>query len=345
MIKYLKLLSAALVGASLLAAPKLAQAQQLTLRVEPGVAVPLTNPQSGIFNVGVAAAVKPELGIGSYLSVGPSVSAMALPAKADGVDTGTLWAFGGFLRVKRPHDEKNTGHDFSAASPWVDADLQYVRTGPLDRFGWSAAAGVSFPTSDARTLWVGPFVRYQSVFQEDKPGFNGNSAKVAIIGLSFEFGARATKKSEPTPNPTPPVVVNPVPTPEPTPPPAKPETTVVELKQTVQFAWDSPVIDSTAEGLLTDVIKKLTASNSFESIKIEGHASSEGQVEHNDALSLKRASAVVDFLVAHGISRDKLSATGFGSRVPVATNKTPAGRILNRRAEFVVKFVVVKESK
>ena len=51
---------------------------------------------------------------------------------------------GGFARVKRPHDF-NLNRDVGAAgiSPWIDADLQYVRTGPLNRFGGAAAVGAA----------------------------------------------------------------------------------------------------------------------------------------------------------------------------------------------------------
>lgn len=351
MIKFLKVLSATLVAASLLMLPKLAQAEdgRLTLRVEPGIAVAVTEPQSSRFGPGGYIAVKPEVTAGHYFGFGPSLSVVALSSSISGIDTGTAFGLGGFFRVKRPHDEKNTGSGLSAVSPWVDADVKLVATGPLDRFGWSVGGGLAVPTSEARNVWIGPFVRYESVFQADKPGFNSNSAKIVVVGLSFEFGASAPKKVAKVPcppvEPVVVVVVTPVPTPTPDPAPVPRGETTVEYKQTVQFAWDSPVLDDTATSHLNDVVKQLTSSNSFEAIKIEGHASSEGTVEHNDVLSLNRAKAVVDFLVTHGVPREKLSATGFGSRVPVATNSTEAGRVLNRRSEFVVKFVVVNESK
>lgn len=344
--KNLKTFSAVLVGLGLVALPALAQAQEVTLRVEPGVAVPLTDPQAQRFGVGGAVAVKPELGLGSYLSVGPSVSLLALPSRLSGVDTGTAWGFGGFLRLKRPHDEKNTGTGWSAVSPWVDGDLKYVRTDQLDRLGASVGVGASVPTSDSRWLWVGPFARYDLVNQDGgKPGFNTNSAKTAIFGLSFELGAPAAKKEEPVTPPPPPVEPPAAPTPEP-PPPVVPvvtyEDVTLELTQVVQFPWDSPVLDSTANAQLAAVVKKLTSSKGFGSIRIEGHASSEGQVKHNDVLAQNRANSVLEFLASNGVPREKLSAVGFGSRVPVADNATEAGRVANRRSSFTVKFVVTR---
>ena len=82
---FLKVASAAVVCFGLFVLPTLAQAQELTLRVEPGVAIPLTDPQAQRFGVGAAIAVKPELSLGSYLSVGPALSYMALPSNISGV--------------------------------------------------------------------------------------------------------------------------------------------------------------------------------------------------------------------------------------------------------------------
>jgi outer membrane protein OmpA-like peptidoglycan-associated protein len=348
--KLMKVISGLMVAAGLLALPSMAQAQSLTLRLEPGVAVPVGTPQSDRFKVGGAFALKPELGLGSYLSIGPSVSFMALPSSIPGIDTGTGWAYGGFGRLKRPHDEKNTGHGWSAVSPWVDADLQYIRTQPLDRFGWAVAVGASVPTSDSRQLWVGPFVRYQSVFQDDSVSHaDTTDAKLFIAGISFEIDPVGQKKKASPPPPAAPPPAPPIEQPKPVPPPPAIVTQDVELelKEVIQFAWDSPALDATADKQLTDAVKKITSSKGFGAIKVEGHASSEGQVEHNNVLSRKRAQAVADFLVAHGVPKDKVTVVGFGSKVPAATNKTEAGRVLNRRAEFVVKFTVTvtKESK
>ena len=116
----------------------------------------------------------------------------------------------------------------------------------------------------------------------------------------------------------------------------------VELKQVIQFKWDSAKLDIVATEQLDVVVKKINDAKEFKAIKIEGHASSEGPVAHNDKLSQRRANSVLEYLVSCGVSREKLSAVGFGSRVPVATNATEDGKVLNRRAEFVVNFVIVQ---
>ncbi len=76
---------------------------------------------------------------------------------------------------------------------------------------------------------------------------------------------------------------------------------------------------------------------------MEGHSSSEGGDEHNQTLSEQRAQAVLDYLAGKGVSRERLSSRGFGSSRPLESNTTEAGREDNRRVDFVVHFIIVKE--
>lgn len=64
---------------------------------------------------------------------------------------------------------------------------------------------------------------------------------------------------------------------------------------------------------------------------IEGHTDLRGGRAINNALSAKRAQAVVNYLVAQGVARDRLEARGFGSAVPLPGRRVtdPA----NRRVE------------
>lgn len=334
-----KMFAVLMVALGFLVAPSIASAQELTLRVEPGVAIPTTDPQAQRFGVGGALALKPEVTVFHYLGLGPSVQVMQLPSRVDGVSDGNAWSFGGFARLKRPHDELNTGRGFSAVSPWIDTDFKVVHTDPLNRFGWAVAVGAQVPTSDSRWLWVGPFARYDLVNQEDgKKLVNTNSAKTLIFGVSFEFGAPA-KKAEETKKEEPKKVEEPK---KPTVPPVEP--VVVKFKPRIQFVWDSAKLEPAQVAHLKEVVTAMLADKSY-SVQIEGHASSEGQVEHNNKLATKRANSVLEYLVSQGVARNRLTSTGFGSKVPVADNKTEAGRVQNRRVEFDVSFTVVKGDK
>ncbi|MEO0549510.1 MAG: OmpA family protein [Pseudomonadota bacterium] len=72
------------------------------------------------------------------------------------------------------------------------------------------------------------------------------------------------------------------------------------------------------------------------SILIAGHTDSTGSDSTNQFLSRARAEAIRDALTARGVLRDRVSARGFGSSQPVATNTTADGRARNRRIEIEI---------
>lgn len=71
-------------------------------------------------------------------------------------------------------------------------------------------------------------------------------------------------------------------------------------------------------------------------VLIEGHTDSTGSANYNLDLSLRRANAVQDFLISHGIEPSRIAARGYGQDVPLAPNDTAAGRQQNRRVEIVI---------
>jgi len=69
---------------------------------------------------------------------------------------------------------------------------------------------------------------------------------------------------------------------------------------------------------------------------IAGHTDSQGSAELNQRLSEARARAVMDWLVAHGVAPNRLTARGYGASMPVADNTTEEGRAQNRRVELTL---------
>ena len=61
-----------------------------------------------------------------------------------------------------------------------------------------------------------------------------------------------------------------------------------------------------------------------------------GDFDYNLSLSRKRAEAVVDFLISHGINSSRTLYRGFGSTKPISSNDSEDGRQLNRRVEFLI---------
>ncbi|MCK7474856.1 MAG: OmpA family protein [Rhodopseudomonas palustris] len=72
-------------------------------------------------------------------------------------------------------------------------------------------------------------------------------------------------------------------------------------------------------------------------IEVAGHTDAGGKKAANQALSQRRAEAVVDTLSKKGVGAVKLTAVGYGSSKPIASNDNAEGRNQNRRIEFVVK--------
>lgn len=350
------------------AAPTFGPGLQLSVKLESSVATALSQPQSGMTDAGFRQAVKLLFGISRYVAVGPSVAFTMLPAVATG-DSGTSWAFGATGRVERPRDVPGRG--FSAASPWLDADLHYVRTGPLHRPGFDTAVGVAVPLDERRKFWFGPFVRYSQILQGNRADYDNRDAKILSIGLSLEVGSGLARKPRTAivaqEEATTPAEVT-------LPPTDRDGDTVIdpddncpdvagvvtnagcpvyekvvvkpdklELKEKIVFKWDSASLEDASYPLLDDVVKALKDNPGFK-VQVEGHASSDGNYDYNQALSERRATAVLDYLIAHGVAADRVVSKGFGSDTPSGANTTVAGRESNRRVEFIVSFIIVEKA-
>jgi len=103
--------------------------------------------------------------------------------------------------------------------------------------------------------------------------------------------------------------------------------------QAVHFATDSAALDETARAILDHAVETLQLK-SFLKVKIGGHTDSTASERHNLKLSERRAQAVRDYLVQHGIDAARLSTHGYGESQPVADNATAEGRAKNRRVEL-----------
>ena len=71
-------------------------------------------------------------------------------------------------------------------------------------------------------------------------------------------------------------------------------------------------------------------------IIVSGHTDTTGTDAINNPLSLNRASSVASYLESQGISTSRITSRGYGSKQPVASNATLAGRAQNRRVEIAI---------
>ncbi|HET9620295.1 MAG TPA: OmpA family protein [Kofleriaceae bacterium] len=111
--------------------------------------------------------------------------------------------------------------------------------------------------------------------------------------------------------------------------------TVISLPGGVLFATGKAELLPGAQNALNQVADALKAQAEHH-FTVEGHTDNQGSAAINDALSAKRANAVRDYLVVHGVAAEAISAQGMGSNRPIADNKTVEGRAMNRRVEIVV---------
>lgn len=71
-------------------------------------------------------------------------------------------------------------------------------------------------------------------------------------------------------------------------------------------------------------------------VELAGHTDSHGTDEYNVDLSMRRAERMKRAIIQLGIDEDRLRFVWYGETVPIATNRTRAGRALNRRVEFTI---------
>ncbi|MGB9731969.1 OmpA family protein, partial [Calditerrivibrio nitroreducens] len=90
---------------------------------------------------------------------------------------------------------------------------------------------------------------------------------------------------------------------------------------------------------LAEIEKVATFMKQYPSIKIEiaGHTDNRGDRQKNIDLSQDRAESVANILIEKfGISKDRVTAKGYGPDKPIDNNDTEEGRQKNRRVEAVI---------
>ena len=105
--------------------------------------------------------------------------------------------------------------------------------------------------------------------------------------------------------------------------------------KTIEFETGSAVLTAQGIAVLRPVLPAIRKSTL--ALLVDGYTDNVGESAKNRKLSLARARAVGHYLVANGVAAGRLTAEGFGSARPVATNATDAGRQKNRRIVLRVK--------
>lgn len=116
---------------------------------------------------------------------------------------------------------------------------------------------------------------------------------------------------------------------------------VITLNDKVLFDFDKAEIRADAAQVLDALAAALKPLPGVAGMEIRGHTDAKGSDDYNQALSERRANAVMAALRERGAAA-QASARGFGETQPVAPNEVdgkdnPGGRQLNRRVEIFVR--------
>jgi len=107
----------------------------------------------------------------------------------------------------------------------------------------------------------------------------------------------------------------------------------IELAEPIKFLLNEAVILPESLPVVNYVLKVMQENPGLK-VRVEGHTDDEGPARYNQELSEYRSIWIKIFLMARGITADRIQVFGFGKSRPVASNTTPAGREKNRRVEL-----------
>ncbi|WP_221250124.1 OmpA family protein [Desulfuromonas versatilis] len=111
---------------------------------------------------------------------------------------------------------------------------------------------------------------------------------------------------------------------------------IIRLKA-IQFPVGKEVIMPNNYALLSKV-RKAIRNFGEPDVVIEGHTDSTGSAALNAHLSQSRAEAVREYFLANStLPAERITAVGYGSERPLASNESPEGRAVNRRIDVVIK--------
>lgn len=256
----------------------------------------------------------------------------------------------------------------TAVTPFAKAGVGYewyTNTHPNDFDGLLLDAGLGLKADITKriALKLEGLYLYKMNRNGSAEGSNGEVHNVAALaGLTFSFDEKAapivavpavaeTVAPEPKPEPKPVVVPASVSKVAPidsdgdgvidsldkcpgTPKGFKVDVEGCPLKATLHlnFATNSDKVDAQGTAKVAAFADFLKESSAYKA-NIVGHTDSTASDVYNQKLSEKRAGKVKSMLVEQGVDSSRLTSEGMGEKMPIASNKTKAGRAENRRIE------------
>lgn len=114
------------------------------------------------------------------------------------------------------------------------------------------------------------------------------------------------------------------------------EAGALRILEPVFFDTNRATIQRRSFAVLQAVVDAMRARRDIRRLSVEGHTDDRGDIERNVDLSVRRATAVMLWLVSQGVEPERVEAHGYGPTRPLTTERTAAARARNRRVEFRV---------
>ncbi len=103
----------------------------------------------------------------------------------------------------------------------------------------------------------------------------------------------------------------------------------------ITFDTNEAIIKSNFQPVLNSIAKVIVEYDQT-MVQVYGYTDNTGSAATNNALSLRRANAVSNYLRLRGVNGNRIITDGLGSSNPIASNATAAGREQNRRVEIAL---------
>jgi peptidoglycan-associated lipoprotein len=168
--------------------------------------------------------------------------------------------------------------------------------------------------------------------------------RLVLVGSAAASLAACASKPKPAYPTAPPAAPTQAPPPTTAPPPApvaqgplpgSEQDFVVNVGDRVYFDFDKYDIRADAQPLLAAQVDWLKRYPSV-SVRIEGNCDERGTREYNLALGARRANAVREFLVSHGVEPSRITTISYGKEKPIDPGSGEEADQHNRNAHTAI---------
>lgn len=113
------------------------------------------------------------------------------------------------------------------------------------------------------------------------------------------------------------------------------------LIDNIFYDFDKATLRPESETALNELVTLLNQNPNI-TIELAAHCDYKGSSEYNKSLSERRAKSVVDYLISHGISADRLTPIGYGKEVPKQIRKKQAEKypFLKEGQQLTTEFIL-----